>query len=406
MMETGNISTPFGRRSVSLAEIRRQRAVSESKAAERSVDKWKVLRDASAAMTLLGIHSNSVAVLDALISFYPESEFRPDAQLIVFPSNMQLSLRAHGMPNSTMRRHLALLVDAGLIIRKDSANGKRYARKDKSGSVESAFGFDLSPLLVRAGELATMAQEVMAERTALRRAKESLTICRRDVRKLITAALEEEAPGNWSLIEGTYLALVQRIPRSPTVTEVRALLDEMRMLKEEALNLLEDNENDANPSVNHAPIEQHIQNSKTESIFEFEPRSRKGRGGNLGDNIEPQRSQLKSFPLGLVLRACPEICDYGPNGAIASWRDLMSAAVVVRSMMGVSPSAYQDACEIMGAENAAVAVACILERNNMINSAGGYLRNLTHRCEIGEFSLGPMLMALLNARSEGQRRAG
>lgn len=178
------------------------------------------------------------------------------------------------------------------------------------------------------------------------------------------------------------------------------------MLKEEALNILEDNENNANPSINHAPIEQHIQNSNTESIFEFEPRSRKEQGGNLSDNNEPQRSQLKSFPLGLVLRACPEICDYGPNGAIASWRDLMSAAVVVRSMMGVSPSAYQDACEIMGAENAAVAVACILERNNMINSAGGYLRNLTQRCEIGEFSIGPMLMALLNARSEGQRRAG
>ncbi len=124
MMETGNISTPFGRRSISLAEIRRQRAVSESRAVEGAVDKWKVLRDASAAVTLLGIQSNSVAVLDALISFYPESEFRSDAQLIVFPSNMQLSLRAHGMPSSTMRRHLALLVDAGLIIRKDSANGK------------------------------------------------------------------------------------------------------------------------------------------------------------------------------------------------------------------------------------------------------------------------------------------
>ena len=405
-METGNISTPFGRRSISLAEIRRQRTVSESKIGDRSVDKWKVLRDASAAIALLGIHSNSIAVLDALISFYPESEFRPDAQLIVFPSNMQLSLRAHGMPGSTMRRHLALLVDAGLIIRKDSANGKRYARKGKSGSIESAFGFDLSPLLVRADELASMAQEVMAERAALRRAKESLTISRRDVRKLITAALEEEAPGNWSLIEGTYLALVQRIPRSPTVTEVTELLEEMEMLKEEALNLLEDNDDNANLSTNHALIEHHIQYSNTESILEFEPRSRKEPGGYPSDDIEPQRSRLKSFPLGLVLRACPEICYYGPNGAIASWRDLMSAAVVVRSMMGVSPSAYQDACEVMGAENAAVAVACILERNNIINSAGGYLRNLTHRCELGEFSIGPMLMALLNVRREDSRRAG
>jgi replication initiation protein RepC len=47
----------------------------------------------------------------------------------------------------------------------------------------------------------------------------------------------------------------------------------------------------------------------------------------------------------------------------------MSAAVVIRSMLGVSPSAYQDACEVMGPENAAVAVACILERGGHINSA-------------------------------------
>ncbi|WP_420361364.1 replication initiation protein RepC [Ensifer canadensis] len=32
---------------------------------------------------------------------------------------------------------------------------------------------------------------------------------------------------------------------------------------------------------------------------------------------------------------------YGPDGAISSWRELMTAAVVVRSMLGVSPSANQ-----------------------------------------------------------------
>ena len=44
-------------------------------------------------------------------------------------------------------------------------------------------------------------------------------------------------------------------------------------------------------------------------------------------------------------------------------------------MLGVSPSAYQEACETMGPENAAVAIACILERAGHINSAGGYLRD-------------------------------
>lgn len=54
----------------------------------------------------------------------------------------------------------------------------------------------------------------------------------------------------------------------------------------------------------------------------------------------------------------------------------------------------------MGPENAAVAVAAILERAGHINSAGGYLRNLTMPAAVGEFSLGPMIMTLLCANSE------
>lgn len=115
---------------------------------------------------------------------------------------------------------------------------------------------------------------------------------------------------------------------------------------------------------------------------------------------------LKSFPLGMVLQACPDISDYGPGGQITNWRDLMTAAVVVRSMLGVSPSAYEAACAAMGPENAATVIACILEKGGHINSAGGYLRDLTRRTEDGEFALGPMLMALRRANSPVGWKAG
>ncbi len=110
------------------------------------------------------------------------------------------------------------------------------------------------------------------------------------------------------------------------------------------------------------------------------------------------------FPLAMVLKACPQITDYGPGGAITAWRELMGAAVVVRSMLGVSPSAYQEACEVMGPENAATAMAAILERAGHINSAGGYLRDLTRRARAGEFGLGPMLMSLMRANASRDRR--
>lgn len=93
---------------------------------------------------------------------------------------------------------------------------------------------------------------------------------------------------------------------------------------------------------------------------------------------------IKAFPLGMVFRACPQIADYGPGGRIANWRDLMAAAVVIRQMLGVSPSAYQDACEAIGPENAATAIACILESGWAIR----YLRDLTARTGPREFPSG------------------
>lgn len=404
-MQTGNVSTPFGRRPISLALVRRQLTAGEIRAG-KSVDKWKVFRDASVAIELLGIQSNSLAVLDALLSFYPENELRPDAQLIVFPSNIQLSLRAHSMPGSTLRRHIAVLVDAGLIVRRDSANGKRYARKNTSGTVDHAFGFDLSPLLARAEEFAMMAQQILADRAALKKVREALTVCRRDVRKLITAAMEEGADGDWQAVEDTYVGLIARIPRSPDLSQATAMLDEMGVLKEEVLNRLAMHDKVINNSTNAAHIEQHIQNSKPEPLNELEPRSRKELRAKPSAVSGRRSEPPKVFPLGLVMKACPQIADYGKNGEIVHWRDFMSAAVVVRSMLGISASAYQEACEVLGPENAAVAAACILEKANMINSPGGYLRDLTRRAERGEFSIGPMVMALLNVSRREARSAG
>jgi replication initiation protein RepC len=397
-MHAGNVATPFGRRPMTLALVRRQASLTKITPG-KTADKWRVFRDVSESRILLGLHDRSLAVLDALLSFHPGNELRQDGQLVVFPSNAQLSLRAHGIAGATLRRHLALLVDAGLIVRRDSANGKRFAHKDGHGAIEHAYGFDLTPILARADELANMAQQVMADRVALRRAKERLTICRRNVRKLITAALEEGAGGDWTQIEKVYLTLVGRMPRAPSLSDINDVLDEMTMLLEEIVNRLEFNANVENSSISDAHDGRHIQSSESESYLEFERCAGKEQSGKSRPVGVAKIEQMKSFPLGMVLRACPQVADYVPGGDIRSWRDLMSAAIVVRSVLGVSSSAYQDACNVMGPENAATAIACILERSGHIISAGGYLRDLTRKAEQEAFSLGPMIMALLRMQS-------
>lgn len=45
-------------------------------------------------------------------------------------------------------------------------------------------------------------------------------------------------------------------------------------------------------------------------------------------------------------------------------------------MLGISPSAWEEAQNAMGERQSAIVVACILQRSANINSAGGYLRGL------------------------------
>jgi hypothetical protein len=87
-------------------------------------------------------------------------------------------------------------------------------------------------------------------------------------------------------------------------------------------------------------------------------------------------------------RLSPDIVDYA-KGGISNWRDSQATAAVVRSMLGISPSAWEAAQSVMGEIPAAVVVAAILQRGAAIMSAGGYLRELTRKAAVGEFTLGP-----------------
>jgi replication initiation protein RepC len=343
------------------------------------------------------------------------------------------------MTPATLRRHLAGLVDAGLILRKDSANGKRFARRSRAGEVEEAFGFSLAPLLARAAEIEALAAQVVADREHLRITKERLTICRRDTAKLIAAAIEEGARGEWEKITLMFRSIVERLPRAAGIEHLVSALDEMSLLRAEIINQLEPCAKTQKMHSNESQAERHLQNSNSQSIYESEPSFETKQGAKSADRIEQlsapiaaeneisrsarnvgegegltkrakapmaEGGVLKSFTIGMVLRACPDISDYGPGGQITNWRDLMAAAVVVRSMLGVSPSAYEAACAAMGPENAATVIACILAKGGHINSAGGYLRDLTRRTEDGEFALGSMLMALLRANRPVGRKAG
>ncbi len=409
-MELYQTTTPFGRRTLTLAHVANQ-ALAKTRPPEKAVHKWTVFRTICSAKERIGVSERALAVLDALLTFHPETVLTGE-DLIVWPSNQQLALRAHGMAPATLRRHIAALVDAGLIVRRDSPNGKRYARKGRGGDVELAFGFDLSPIVVRAETFGTWAEEVLAEERALKLVRERITLCRRDIAKMITTGIEEgvptqgsgQGPATWADIHAVFRGIVGRVPRTASQAELAPLADELSLLADEVLNILESHTETQNISANESQTERHKQNSNPDTLIELEPVSRKDKGASVEPLSAKARMPEGVYPLGMVLDACPDLSDYA-KGGISNWRDFLATVGVVRPMLGISPSAWDTAQAVMGETQAAIVVAAILQRGATISSAGGYIRDLTRRAGEGAFSVGPMLMALIGSRQRERKRA-
>lgn len=383
--------SPFGQRPLSLAMMASE-AAAKACPAEKIVHKWQVYRAICEAKAAIGVSDRALAVLNALLSFHGQTTLQA-GELVVFPSNRELALRAHGMAPATLRRHLALLVDCGLIVRRDSPNGKRYARKDASGEIERAFGFDLSPLVVRAEEFEALAEAARAERRAIAMLKEEVSIYRRDIAKMIAVGLEEGASGDWALFHGRLRDLAAGSAGALDRAELEARAIALAVLREELRKTLETLINLQNMSANESQIEPLYLNSKPDPLIESEPAFEKA-GPVRAVPLSETLPQPAVYPLMMVMKACPDIADYARAG-ISSWTDMMEATALVRPLLGISPSAYDEAVGALGARNAATAVAAILQRSDSIRSPGGYLRSLARKAEEGRFSLGPVLMALL-----------
>tara|TARA_R100000687_G_scaffold79180_1_gene73226 strand:- start:631 stop:1764 length:1134 start_codon:yes stop_codon:yes gene_type:complete len=166
----------------------------------------------------LGLTTNDLAVLTALISFLPRErrgglDSRHIALTVVFPSNASLSERANGLDERTLRRSLGRLSAAELIERKRSANGKRFPLR-YGGVIKDAFGIDLKPLIQRYDTLSMQALQLTEEREHLRSLKTEALALRASL--LRQTGLDEDKLST--------LHMIRNVLRRATLT-VDAVLD-------------------------------------------------------------------------------------------------------------------------------------------------------------------------------------
>ena len=218
-------TTPFGGAPFSIALFKAHEKLEADRAALKNsgnrtgkTDKWQFLRALTEARAVYALSDRTINVLEALMSFHPEKELDGSEDIIVFPSNAELSLRTRGMSAPTLRRHIAALIKTGLLLRKDSANGKRFARKGPGGEVKDAFGFNLAPAVLMAPEVFEHAEAARAHAAEVRKVRAEITLHLRDISKMIEAAHEDgqgvNAPDLWQRFAEELRALSGRVSRN------------------------------------------------------------------------------------------------------------------------------------------------------------------------------------------------
>ncbi len=394
--------TPFGRQPVTSGLLAARALATQPPSLpgrnNTAIDKWSLFNDLRAARDHFAVSDRDLGVLYALLTFLPAKSLAVEGDLLVFPSNASLSDRAHGMAESTLRRHLAALVRAGLIWRQDSPNGKRYAARNRAGDLVVAYGFDLRPLLNRVAEITEAAEQARETALALRRLRETLVLHMRDAAKLLAYG-RETVPADWDGIEARLLPLRRTLRRQMAAEVLAEMVDEAGDILAQITRILSSCSEEMHGTDAH--FGRHQTNSNPDSS-EFEPCLETGRAADRGaldtdadQKGSPDDRTLPTLPLYLIVKACPDIQPYAKD-KLDTWRELVATAAFLRGMMGISLSAWEEACHVMGAETAATVVAAMLQRIGGITNPGGYLRALSAKAALGGFSAGPMIMALLN----------
>lgn len=323
-----------------------------------SIDLLKVIRKS------LKLSDRDFSILSGLAALALKRDRAGD--LIVFASNKTLSLKANGMDIRTLRRRLANLIECGIIRRRSSPNGKRYAHHDADGNIIAAYGFDISPLLERMQEF--------RERVALEEERRAMHRVIRDRLSLLRMSFPIDSEED--------IILRTALRRSSTTTQ---------QMEDLILMFTPVNNSDAIPSnldVLARPMklsptdgqnDLHLQSSK-QSINERKKEALIESPIKIDQAALPKKnlSHLKTEPdlqFQHVIQACPEAMSFAEEKP-RDWSDLYAFSRWLAPMIGISTNLVDQAEQSLGKTNLAITLLGIVQMSGTIKNPGAYLRSL------------------------------
>jgi replication initiation protein RepC len=381
-----------------------------------------------AAAPHLGLRPNVVHAVDWLFRFTDPVDWQPSSRPIVWPS-AAMQQQDMGLGVSQVKNLNRHLVELGLVVMKDSPNGKRYGRRGPQGRIIEAYGFDLSPIASRFAEFQATAQAGREERARIAALRRRATIARNGIRQLLATADEQKIGGDeWEDCRRASTVASRGLAgrKNPddiemAVATLERVQCEMRLCLETAFAARADSRAtsvdlsvDTNPkgpeNRPHITTTNQLMNPKDTVIApkggRFTPRENRRLDPDFGvvaanvvrqsvDSFKPHAnasrtdsgSLLKITPVELAKlapRLKPYLRDTSPR-----WPEIVEAADWLRDELGISKSIWGDACLAMGREQAAIAVAIVSAKppNHFRGSPGAYFHGMVARAKAGELHL-------------------
>jgi replication initiation protein RepC len=401
----------------------------------------QVLAAFKTAAPYLGIRPNIVHAIDWLFRFTNPQDWQASSRPIVWPS-AALQREEFGLGPSQIKNVNRQLIELGLVVMKDSPNGKRYGRRDPQGRIVEAYGFDLSPLATRLSEFRAAAEAGRAERANIQALKRRATVARNGIRQLLHTATEHEiATEAWTQLQDAASAAsrgVARIGQSAememVVSRLERIQGDMRRHLEDALKAVMRPTATRGSPVNNDPKEPtdwpHITttnnpNNPKDTVVASEERNVEHRPGTSSKPLtkeivhskpkslttkpahsDPGRSAtdtlLKLTPAGL-LKLAPRLQGY-LRSTSPRWPDVVEAATWLRDELNIPQFTWGEACIALGREQAAIALAIVSAKppGHFRESAGAYFQGMVSRAKAGDLHLARTIWAMQHRPPENR----
>lgn len=429
----GRISTPKFREASRQAE--------EFKGLPQGVTKFDLLKLVKHAGSELGFTDRMIRLLEHYLLFTKDQDWKEGARPIVYQSQYKTALD-FGVSERQIQKLEGALFNVGALTWHDSGNYRRFGVRDEdTGEILYAYGVDLSPL----ASLYTVLQKTLHEKqtrdSSWMEQKRRISFYRARIRTTLAEfAMHAELQAQIMDATAQYDAIAVPIR---TYMPLKTLLDICRQhesLYERVLEAIDgvspiEQGCALSPESSSTDVQKdaYSQTTNQPSSDKSDTRSPKDNGfrgsvirppvitGNIGAKgkveeppIPEVSEKLANISWKQVLNAASDRFQlylhrgYGNRPRPINWSDVIDAAYTVRGELGISKSAWIEACNVLGQGGAAICIMVIDQKAQdeaaPIRNPGGYLRGMVKKAKEGKLNLHGSVFGLLK-RGEGELNA-